>query len=225
MSALFPGFERRRIRTSGATINLEIGGDGPPVLLLHGYPQTHAMWHKVAPQLARDYTVVCADLRGYGDSSKPRGVSVGLPACRAPSFCIGAKHLAKTRTGQLHLVLGPGRVPAGDKVLPFDVVPAVDADLEARIAHAAHGLRAPRADVRAWKERAVEQRLDPVVLDDGRSAHLGEKAGAEDAPQRATGVVGAEAEKEGGAGLVLFQQFDESRDALLGPPEGIDVDL
>ena len=74
MSALFPGFERRRIRTSGSTINLEMGGDGPPVLLLHGYPQTHVMWHKVAPQLARDYTVICADLRGYGDSSKPRGV-------------------------------------------------------------------------------------------------------------------------------------------------------
>ena len=74
MSALFPGFERKRIRTSGATINLEMGGDGPPVLLLHGYPQTHAMWHKVAPQLAREYTVICADLRGYGDSSKPRGV-------------------------------------------------------------------------------------------------------------------------------------------------------
>jgi haloacetate dehalogenase len=74
MTTLFPGFERRRIRTSGATINLVIGGDGPPVLLLHGYPQTHAMWHKVAPVLARDYTVVCADLRGYGDSSKPHGV-------------------------------------------------------------------------------------------------------------------------------------------------------
>jgi haloacetate dehalogenase len=74
MSALFPGFETRRIRTSGATINLEIGGDGPPVLLVHGYPETHAMWHKVAPQLARDYTVVCPDLRGYGDSSKPRGL-------------------------------------------------------------------------------------------------------------------------------------------------------
>jgi haloacetate dehalogenase len=74
MSALFPGFEERRIRTSGAIINLEIGGEGPPVLLLHGYPQTHAMWHKVAPKLAREYTVVCADLRGYGDSSKPRGV-------------------------------------------------------------------------------------------------------------------------------------------------------
>lgn len=72
--SLFPGFESRRIRASGATINLKVGGDGPPVLLLHGYPQTHAMWHKVAPALARDYTVVCADLRGYGESSKPRGV-------------------------------------------------------------------------------------------------------------------------------------------------------
>jgi haloacetate dehalogenase len=70
---LFPGFESRRIRTSGATIHLVHGGKGPPVLLLHGYPETHAMWHKVAPALARDYAVVCPDLRGYGDSSKPRG--------------------------------------------------------------------------------------------------------------------------------------------------------
>jgi len=72
--ALFPGFRRRRIRTSGATINLVAKGDGPPLLLLHGYPETHAMWHKVAPDLARDYTVVCPDLRGYGDSSKPKGL-------------------------------------------------------------------------------------------------------------------------------------------------------
>jgi haloacetate dehalogenase len=72
--SLFPRFRTRKVRTSGATINLVIGGDGPPVLMLHGYPQTHVMWHKVAPLLARDYTVVCADLRGYGDSSKPRGV-------------------------------------------------------------------------------------------------------------------------------------------------------
>jgi haloacetate dehalogenase len=71
---LFPGFQRRRVRTSGATINLVHGGKGPPVLLLHGYPETHAMWHKVAPALARDYTVVCPDLRGYGDSSKPAGL-------------------------------------------------------------------------------------------------------------------------------------------------------
>jgi haloacetate dehalogenase len=72
--SLFPGFVEKKVRTSDATINLVAGGEGPPALLLHGYPQTHTMWHKVAPALARDYTVVCADLRGYGDSSKPRGV-------------------------------------------------------------------------------------------------------------------------------------------------------
>jgi haloacetate dehalogenase len=72
--ALFPGFRQRRVRTAGATINLVTGGEGPALLLLHGYPETHAMWHKVAPALARDYTVVCADLRGYGDSSKPRAL-------------------------------------------------------------------------------------------------------------------------------------------------------
>ena len=72
--SLFPGFTARKLRTGGATINLRHGGSGEPVLLLHGYPQTHAMWHKVAPELARDYTVVCPDLRGYGDSSKPKGL-------------------------------------------------------------------------------------------------------------------------------------------------------
>jgi len=71
---LFRNFRKKKIRTTGATINLVTGGTGAPVLLLHGYPQSHAMWHKVAPALARDYTVVCADLRGYGDSSKPRGL-------------------------------------------------------------------------------------------------------------------------------------------------------
>lgn len=72
--ALFPGFERRRIRTRGATIQAVAGGRGPAVLLLHGYPQSHLCWHRVAPALARDFTVVCADLRGYGGSSKPRGL-------------------------------------------------------------------------------------------------------------------------------------------------------
>jgi len=67
---MFEGFDRKRIETTGASINLVVGGDGPP-LLLHGYPQTHAMWHKVAPDLARRFTVVASDLRGYGDSSKP----------------------------------------------------------------------------------------------------------------------------------------------------------
>jgi haloacetate dehalogenase len=68
---LFPGFERRTIQTSGATINVRRGGSGPPLLLIHGYPQTHAEWHKIAPRLAQRFTVVMVDLRGYGDSSKP----------------------------------------------------------------------------------------------------------------------------------------------------------
>jgi haloacetate dehalogenase len=74
-SLLFPGFDSRRVRASGAGINLVIGGSGPPLLLLHGYPQTHAMWHKIAPRLAERFTVVCPDLRGYGDSDKPAGGS------------------------------------------------------------------------------------------------------------------------------------------------------
>jgi haloacetate dehalogenase len=70
---LFPGFTTRRIATSGAEINCVIGGAGPPLLLLHGYPQTHAMWHRVAPRLAQRYSVIASDLRGYGDSGKPAG--------------------------------------------------------------------------------------------------------------------------------------------------------
>lgn len=68
---LFPGFEQKRVAGAGAAINLRIGGKGPPLLLLHGYPQTHVMWHKLAPRFAERFTVVCADLRGYGDSDKP----------------------------------------------------------------------------------------------------------------------------------------------------------
>src|SRR5580693_585009 len=71
MPDFFPGFTQRRIDTSGATINLVTGGSGPPLLLVHGYPQTHVMWRKVAPRLAEEFTVVVPDLRGYGDSSKP----------------------------------------------------------------------------------------------------------------------------------------------------------
>jgi haloacetate dehalogenase len=67
------GFEQIRITTSGAEINLRKAGQGPPLLLLHGYPQTLVMWHRIAPALAERFTVVLADLRGYGDSSKPPG--------------------------------------------------------------------------------------------------------------------------------------------------------
>lgn len=67
----FPGFEPIRVATDGAEINGVIGGSGPPLLLLHGWPQTHVEWRRVAPLLARHFTVIATDLRGYGDSSIP----------------------------------------------------------------------------------------------------------------------------------------------------------
>jgi len=68
---MFENFKNRQVETKGARINLVIGGSGPPLLLLHGYPETHVMWHRVAPALAKQFTVVAPDLRGYGDSAKP----------------------------------------------------------------------------------------------------------------------------------------------------------
>jgi haloacetate dehalogenase len=70
---MFEGFTRRQVEVPGARINLRMGGSGPPLLLLHGNPLTHVSWHKIAPRLAREFTVVATDLRGYGDSSKPPG--------------------------------------------------------------------------------------------------------------------------------------------------------
>ncbi len=70
---MFEGFEQRTIETDDTAIDLVVAGDGPPVLLLHGYPQTRAMWHSVAPRLAERYRVVVPDLRGYGNSAKPPG--------------------------------------------------------------------------------------------------------------------------------------------------------
>src|SRR6202045_5316372 len=69
---MFDGFKRETFTIDGSDIACAVGGSGPPVLLLHGFPQNLAMWARVAPRLAQSFTVVCADLRGYGDSSKPR---------------------------------------------------------------------------------------------------------------------------------------------------------
>ncbi len=68
---LFEGFRLERIDTGEGALRVRIGGEGPPLLLLHGNPQTHMIWHKVAPALARRFTLVCPDLRGYGESHKP----------------------------------------------------------------------------------------------------------------------------------------------------------
>ncbi len=90
---LMPGFTLKDVELAGVEseeqirIRAAIAGDGPPLLLLHGHPHTHIAWRKVAPALAKHFTVVAADLRGYGDSSKPAG---------------GENHIAysKTRNGQ-----------------------------------------------------------------------------------------------------------------------------
>ncbi|WP_454766934.1 alpha/beta fold hydrolase [Cupriavidus campinensis] len=71
---MFEGFTTHRIDHQGVGIHTRVGGQGPALLLLHGHPQTHVIWHKVAGELARHYTVVATDLRGYGDSDKPAGL-------------------------------------------------------------------------------------------------------------------------------------------------------
>lgn len=68
---MFPDFTVQKVRLAEVTLHMRIGGSGPPLLLLHGYPQTHGMWHKVAPLLAPHFTVICPDMRGYGDSNAP----------------------------------------------------------------------------------------------------------------------------------------------------------
>lgn len=72
---MFDGFQETTIDTGEAKIFVRHGGQGTPLLLLHGHPQTHVMWHAVVPHLAKHFSVVCADLRGYGDSSKPKTTS------------------------------------------------------------------------------------------------------------------------------------------------------
>ena len=72
---MIDGFTSHTALIGGQSVHYAIGGDGPALLLLHGFPQTHMMWHRVAPDLARDYTVIAPDLRGYGQSGKPPGTA------------------------------------------------------------------------------------------------------------------------------------------------------
>ncbi len=77
LADLFPGFEAREVHTRGARIFCRFGGDGPPVVLIHGYPQTHVEWHRIAAPLAERFSVVALDLRGYGWSSVPSSAPDG----------------------------------------------------------------------------------------------------------------------------------------------------
>jgi haloacetate dehalogenase len=79
MTSLFPGFEERDLPTPRGIVHARVGGEGPPLLILHGYPQTHLMWHAVAPALAGRFTVVAADLPGYGRSFRPEPADGHVP--------------------------------------------------------------------------------------------------------------------------------------------------
>jgi haloacetate dehalogenase len=81
---LFPGLEQTFIETADANMRVRWGGSGPPLFLLHGHPQTHVIWHAVAPRLAEDFTVVAADLRIHGQSSKPPTTPDHEPYSRLP---------------------------------------------------------------------------------------------------------------------------------------------
>ncbi|WP_069386876.1 alpha/beta fold hydrolase [Cellulosimicrobium cellulans] len=83
MALTIPGFETRRVPVAdGVTLHAAVGGAGDPVVLLHGFPQTHLMWRHVAADLARDHTVICPDLRGYGASDKPAATAPATYAKR-----------------------------------------------------------------------------------------------------------------------------------------------
>ena len=114
---MFEGFELATIDTGEATLRVRHGGSGPPLLLLHGHPQTHAMWHLVAPRLAQDFTVVAPDLRGYARALAARCVDLLLERRRLEPVEVGAArraHLA--RVGAERGRVGPGgRRPHGGR--------------------------------------------------------------------------------------------------------------
>jgi len=129
---LFPGFETRSFDTGEAEIFARIGGSGPPVALLHGYPQTHAMWHRVAGDLAADHLVVAPDLRGYGDSlaldgdysfrAMARDMVAVMAALGHDSFHV-VSHDRGARTAHRMLLDSADRVAS---VVLLDILPTLD---------------------------------------------------------------------------------------------------
>src|SRR5881398_1142043 len=94
LRAMFDGFALERIDVGEAELRVRHGGAGPPILLLHGHPRTHATWHRVAPVLAGRFTVVCPDLRGYGESSKPETTAGRSTVIRLPFGAAGPRTFA-----------------------------------------------------------------------------------------------------------------------------------
>jgi haloacetate dehalogenase len=135
---MFDGFETVEVDVGGTTIFARCKGDGRPLLLLHGFPETHVMWHRVAPVLARQFTVVCADLRGYGRSGKPASTPDHAPYAKSAmavdmvrlmgalgfsTFSV-AGHDRGARVGYRLALDHPGRV---ERLALLDVIPTGEA--------------------------------------------------------------------------------------------------
>ncbi len=133
----FDDFDLRQIAVAGGDLRVRIGGSGPSLLLLHGNPQTHAMWHKVAPALAKRFTVVCPDLRGYGGSFKPdatpdhapyakvamaRDMAELMTALGHERFRVGS-HDRGARVAHRLALDNPDRV---EKLAILDIVPTIE---------------------------------------------------------------------------------------------------
>jgi haloacetate dehalogenase len=138
---LYAGFETRRIKTSGAEIHCRIGGSGPPLVLLHGYPQTHVCWHKIAPELARHATLIIPDLRGYGASSAPSSTLEADPDHAVYSkraMALDVKELMATLGHKRFMVAGHDRgarvayrlaldhPEVVARLIPIDILPTVE---------------------------------------------------------------------------------------------------
>jgi haloacetate dehalogenase len=136
MPMFFEGFTLEHVQANGQRIRLRRGGSGPPLLLLHGNPQTHAMWHKLAPTLARRFTVIAPDLRGYGFSAKPPAMpDSGLMAKREMAQDLVAlmqglgherftviSHDRGARVAHRLALDHPGRV---EKLCTMDIIPTL----------------------------------------------------------------------------------------------------
>jgi haloacetate dehalogenase len=136
---LFPGFAERRIKSApDVEIHLRTGGSGPPLLLLHGYPQTHVAWHRIAPDLARHCTLVLADLRGYGTSSAPPGDAehttyskrAMAEDCLAVMRTLGYERFmvaGHDRGGRVAYRLALDHANVVSALLPIDIIPTAEA--------------------------------------------------------------------------------------------------
>ena len=177
-----PGFRNERIKTSGAEINAVIGGSGPPVLLWHGAPQSLITWRLIAPDLAKDFTLVMCDLRGYGDSTKPPDGENHANYSKRPMALDGVEvmqHLGYNRFpvvghdrgGRVGRRLALDHPDKVTKLAVLDIVPAhylyshVTIDFVRAYFHWFNYLRAapgPENELKATNEAALARATDEV---------------------------------------------------------------